>query len=121
LKIALGILLAVAGILVLGAVVGCALLTFGVLSLGRANDPSTVAAGLPDPDRAFLTGTSHGATVFIWNCYEGKHIVVYHYSAELYAEPYKREEAGCGELTPIETSLADEQKRELDPRELWRR
>lgn len=78
-----------------------------------------VAAGLPAPNSGFQTGTVHGYDVYIWDCYQTKRIVVYRESAEMRVGPYMREEALCGEMTPIETKLANERKRTLDPSRFW--
>lgn len=78
-----------------------------------------VAVGLPVPDDGFQTGSIYGYDVYVWNCLQGKHIVLYKYSAEMTSGPYIREEANCGEQTPIEIQLAGERSRGLDPRRFW--
>jgi hypothetical protein len=78
-----------------------------------------VAAGLPEPDRAYQTGTIYGYNLYVWNCYQNKHIVVFHWTSEMTSHPFSREEAACGATTPIETQLAGEKTRELDPNRFW--
>ncbi len=78
-----------------------------------------VAAGLPAPDAGFQTGTVFGYNVWIWDCHEGKRIVLYEETSEMYAGPFKREEAKCGEQTDIEVKLASEKTRPMDPRYFW--
>lgn len=96
----------------------CALVVAGLTAC--SSNKSVVAAGLPDPDRGFQTGTVAGYDVWIWECYQDKHIVIYRTSAEMTAGMYEREETPCGELTPIELKLADvEPKRERDPSTFW--
>lgn len=78
------------------------------------------AAGLPAPDRGFQTGSIYGYDVWLWDCYQNKHIAVYRTSAEMTAGLYERQEVPCGELTPIETQLANvEPKRDRDPSAFW--
>ena len=78
------------------------------------------AAGLPAPDRGYQTGTIYGYDVWIWDCYQNKHIAVYRSSAEMTAGMYERQETPCGQLTPIEQKLAnDEPKRTRDPSAFW--
>lgn len=79
-----------------------------------------LGAGLPKPDKAFQTGTAVGYDVYIWECYQGRRIVLYHSSAEMFSGPYTREETACGQVTPIEEKLADvKPKRELEPGRFW--
>lgn len=78
------------------------------------------AAGLPDPDRGFQTGSIYGYDVWIWDCYHNKHITVHRTSAEMTAGMYERQETACGQLTPIEIQLADDEpKRTRDPSAFW--
>ena len=78
-----------------------------------------VAADLPNPDRAFQTGTVAGYNVYVWECYQNKHIVVYNATAEFYSGPFKREESMCGTLTPIEVNSAEQKMHPIDPRNFW--
>lgn len=78
-----------------------------------------VAAGLPNPDRAFQTGTVAGYNVYIWDCYQNKHIVVYNFSGEMYSAAYERQESECGTMTPMEAELLPEKRRDLDPNNFW--
>jgi len=102
-------------ILVLVCVGGLVLVLFTSCSTNKY----LVGAGLPKPDRAFQTGTVHGYDVYIWDCYQNQHIVLYHTSAEMTSGPYARQQVACGELAPIEIQLANEKKRELDPSRFW--
>lgn len=90
-----------------------------VLLSACSSNKYVVAAGLPAPDSGFQTGTAFGYDVYIWECYRGKRIVVYRESAEMRVGPFVREEAACGAMTPIETKLANERKRVLDPSRFW--
>lgn len=78
-----------------------------------------IAAGLPTPDRAYQTGSLYGYNVYIWDCYQNKHIVLYHYTSEMTSGAFSREESACGATTPIETKLAPEKKRDLRPSAFW--
>lgn len=78
-----------------------------------------VAAGLPAPDRAFQTGTIYGVDVYVWECYQGKHIVLHRNSSEMAAGPFTREEAACGDTTSIEKQLASTPTRPLNPDHFW--
>lgn len=109
-----------------GKVVGTRVLTLAcaaglmVLLLAAClSNKNAVAAGLPAPNSGFQTGTVFGYDVYIWDCYQDKRIVVYRESAEMRVGPYMREEAECGGMTPIETKLANERKRTLDPSRFW--
>ena len=97
----------------------CALCLIVILFQACSFNKYILAAGLPTPDRGYQTGTVFGYDVYIWNCYQGKHIVLYRESAEMRTSPYAREEVECGELTPIETKLTSEAKRDHDPRSFW--
>jgi len=97
----------------------CAALALAFLFTACSTNKNAVAAGLPDPDRAFQTGTAYGYDVFLWDCYQGKHIAVYRTSAEMRAGPFEREEVACGELAPIEVKLAGERQHDLDPKSFW--
>lgn len=98
--------------------VAVAILLFVVLASCSINKYA-VAAGLPKPDEALQTGTVYGYDLYIWECYQGKRIVVYRYSSEMTASSYTREEASCGETTPIEKKLETETKRERNPDTFW--
>lgn len=112
-KTLLGCFTAVVGGLCLCSV----LFMFVLLSSCHVNKPF-VASGLPDPDKAFQTGTAHGYQVYIWECYQGKRIVIYTFVG-FYAGAYEREEVACGELTKIEKNFTNERRRELDPKQFW--
>lgn len=93
------------------------LFMFILLSSCHVNKP-LVASGLPDPDKAFQTGTAHGYQVYIWECYRDKRIAIYTFVG-FYAGAYKREEVACGELTKIEKTLTNEKQWELDSKKFW--
>ncbi|HZQ07101.1 MAG TPA: hypothetical protein VFD70_11015 [Anaerolineae bacterium] len=97
----------------------CVVLVLGFFLTSCSFNKHIVAAGLPNPDRAFQTGTVYGVDVFIWDCYQSKHIVLYRESSEMRVGPYMRQEVACGEQAPIELSLQDERKRELRPESFW--
>jgi hypothetical protein len=103
------------GILLLVCVAGVVIVFISSCSVNKY----IVAAGLPAPDSGFQTGSIYGYDVFIWDCYQGKHIVLYHTSSEMTSGPYSRQETACGELAPIEIQLANERKRILDPSRFW--
>ena len=90
-----------------------------VLLSSCATNKDTIAAGLPDPDTGFVTGTATGYTVYIWECYQGRRIVIFNGTAEFTSSDYERQEASCGETTPIEEKLKDDPKREVDPNLFW--
>ena len=98
----------------------CFVLLVVILLTSCSSNRDSIAAGLPAPDTGFYTGTVAGYNVFIWECYQGKRIVVFKTSAEMTSSDYKRQESPCGETTAIEKQLETEQKRVLDPKEFWR-
>lgn len=98
----------------------CAFGVAAVVFTACTSNKYIAAAGLPDPDRGYQTGTIYGYDLWIWECYQGKHIVVSRYSSEMTRGLYNREVTPCGELTPIELQVADvEQKRDFDPSAFW--
>ncbi len=97
----------------------CVVLVLGFFLTSCSFNKYIVAAGLPNPDRAFQTGTVYGYDVFIWDCYQNKHIVLYRESSEMRAGPFIRQEVACGEQAPIELSLKDERTRDLRPNSFW--
>ncbi len=108
--------------LVTAAVIFLLLCTAGVMIVVFSFSPFNkyiVATGLPDPDSAYQTGTLYGYDVYIWECYQGKRIVVYRYSSEMTAGAYSREETACGGVTGIEEKLAGERKRERGAGGFW--
>ncbi len=104
---------------VLSIVLLCVILSLGYLLTSCSFNKYVVAAGLPAPDAGFQTGTVAGYNVYVWNCYQGKKIVLYNVTSELLAREYKREEAPCGGTTDIETKLAKEPQRALNPASFW--
>lgn len=98
----------------------CGFGIFAAVFTACTSNKYIAAAGLPDPDRGFQTGSIYGYDVWIWECYQGKHITVHRTSAEMTAGIYERQETPCGQLTPIEIQLAgDEPKRTRDPSAFW--
>lgn len=86
-----------------------------------ATNRDSIAKGLPTPDSGFTTGTTTGYSVYIWDCYQAKHIVIFNITAEFTSQDYERQESTCGDVTSIEKQLADdESKRDLDPNYFWR-
>jgi hypothetical protein len=98
----------------------CFVLLAVTLLTACTTNRDSIAAGLPSPDTGFYTGTVAGYNVFIWECYQGKRIVIFKTSAEMTSSDYERQESPCGETTAIEKQLETEQKRDLDPKEFWR-
>lgn len=106
------------GLTVLGVIAVLAVVAFAFTSCGF--NRYIVGAGLPQPDRAFQTGTVVGYNVYVWDCYQGKRIVLYNPTSEMWIGPFKREETQCGGQTPFEQRLMNEtQKRTLDPKGFW--
>lgn len=97
----------------------CCLAAFVFLSTSCSFNKYTIAAGLPAPDRGFQTGTVAGYNVYVWNCYQNKHIVIYNWTGEMYSAAYQREESACGTMTPTEERLLPESRRELNPNLFW--
>lgn len=95
--------------------VACIVLLFTQCSFNKY----VVAAGLPNPDIAYQTGTVAGYNVYIWECYQGKRIVLYNTTSEMTSGPFKREEASCGGTAAMELVLAKERRNDLDPRRFW--
>ncbi len=103
----------------LGIVGLCIILSLVFLFTSCSFNKYVVAAGLPAPDTAFQTGTVVGYNVYIWECYQGKRIVLYNETSEMRAGPFKREEAPCQGTTDIEKALANVSKRALNPKAFW--
>lgn len=74
---------------------------------------------LPTPDEAYITGTTHGYTVYIWNCHHNKRVVVYQYSAEMSCKDPEKEEVACGEQTEIEKELEGQEKKPVTDLKNW--
>lgn len=104
----------------MGGVVCLLVVLFGIFLFTSCSfNKPLVASGLPDPDRAFQTGTVAGYNIYVWECYQGKHIVVFNVTAEMTSGAYQRQEVACGEMTEIEKAVAKERIRELDPKRFW--
>lgn len=97
------------------------ILILSILLVSCGSNKHDIAAGLPAPDAAFMTGVAAGYNVFIWECHQGRRIVIYKESGEMWSSSYRREESVCGSQTPIEITLADAKaKRDIDPKEFWK-
>lgn len=107
-------ILGCAGACVVVGVVCMLGLGFFLLTSCSFNKP-LVASDLPKPDKAFQTGTAAGANVYVWDCFQNKHVVVYNETSEFRSGPYMREESACGTLTPTEEKLLPYKRRDLDP------
>lgn len=57
------------------------------------------------PDYSCQTGLTSGYEVWVWNCYNNQHIVVYQASSEMSRREAKKEIIRCGERTKIEDEL----------------
>ena len=102
-----------------GILLLCCVLVLLFLFTSCSFNKYIVAAGLPKPDRAFQTGTVAGYDVFIWDCYQGKRIVLYHESSEMRSGPFVRQEVACGQMAPIEQTLASTPRHDLNPDNFW--
>lgn len=61
------------------------------------------------PDRACMMGTTHGHTLWIWDCVDGEKVVVGQYTAEMSCAAPELEKAACGEFTPLEVEYGLDQ------------
>lgn len=100
---------------------GCfaALLVLSLTACGSNRD--SIAKGLPAPDRGFRIKEEASLDVYLWDCYQGKHIAIFRRNAEIYASDYERQEVACELKTPIEQSVALEglSPVNLDPATFW--
>ncbi len=112
------VLFGCSGVLLL-IVLLCVIVSLGYLLTSCSFNKYVVAAGLPSPDAGFQTGTVAGYNVYVWNCYQGKKIVLYNVTSEMLSREYKREEAPCGGTTEIEKTLANQSRRQLNPASFW--
>jgi hypothetical protein len=80
------------------------LLTVPLLALaGCCSDPWRAYPETKPPDRSCTTGSAvQGTDVYIWDCLQGKKVVVTQYSAEMTCQSPKREELACGAKSAIE-------------------
>ncbi len=70
------------------------------------------------PDHSYETGGSvYGDDVYVWDCLEGKHIVVHQFSAEMSCQAAEREVTACGELSQFEQRIAGQAHK--PPRRPW--
>ena len=74
---------------------------------------------LPTPDEAYITGSTHGYTVYIWNCYNNKRVVVYQFSAEMSCKYPEKEEVACGEQAEIEKEVEGQKKKPITDLKNW--
>jgi hypothetical protein len=75
-------------------------------------DPWTRYPNAVPPDHSYSTGGSvYGDDVYVWDCLEGKHIVVHQFSAEMSCSAAEREIVACGALTEFERRVAHEAHR----------
>ena len=73
-----------------------------ILILTGCISPWHIYKGLPKPDYSFSIGTIHGYDGYVWNCYEGKHIIVYRAASEYGVGRWQKEESPCNELVPFD-------------------
>ncbi len=62
-----------------------------------------------NPDKTCWTGSEAGYEVYVWDCHNSEHIVVYQWQASLYSFPSKMEKVSCGEKTKFEKEFSIEQ------------
>jgi len=74
---------------------------------------------LKRPDTSYRTGHSHGYDLYIWECREGKRMVVYRHAGGMTCSEPVLETAPCGGQTPIEKKLASEEKRLVPDQQKW--
>jgi hypothetical protein len=80
-----------------------------------------VASGLPDPDSAFMTGIEYGLDVYVWECYNVKHIAVFRYSGYSSLTIWQRQESACGQFTDIEKQTDGTfSRRPTNPKLFWK-
>ena len=73
---------------------------------GCCRDPWSAYRMPVPPDHACTTGSStHGDDVYVWDCHEGRRVVVAQYSAEMGCSPARQDTAPCGTVTRLETEL----------------
>jgi hypothetical protein len=100
--------------------IGCMLWVMWMASACSVNRYG-LASGLPDPDSGVITGSVAGYSAYFWDCFQDKHIVIFNSSSEMYVGAYERQEAVCGQTTPIEETLKTERvQRPLDPKTFWK-
>lgn len=58
------------------------------------------------PNYSCQTGMTSGYEIWVWNCYDNKHIVIYQASAEFNRREAEREIVPCGQKTKFEQKLA---------------
>jgi hypothetical protein len=104
---------------VTGLLLFCALIGGALIFTTCTSGKYLTAAGLPDPDEGYQTGTIYGYDVYIWDCFQGERVVLWRTSAEMTVGQYTRETTACGGQTAIEIKLANEKKRARDPANFW--
>lgn len=75
-----------------------------------------------EPDLQCRTGREMGHDVFIWDCHEGRRVVVFQQcSALLGCDPAGRQTAACGSRAAIELELQlDEACEPVPPKQRWK-
>ena len=73
------------------------------------------------PDSSCFEGGTHGWEIFVWDCVDGKHVVVGQFSAEMTCQAAIQQTAPCGERTQLEVEEVDTGKCKLAPDTRWRR
>lgn len=59
--------------------------------------------------------------MYIWNCYEGKRVIIYKHTSEWSGGPAQKVTAQCGEKATIEIEFEKESKRDLQVTEIIER
>jgi hypothetical protein len=78
----------------------------GLTLSGCCRDPWSAHPMPVPPDHACATGSgTHGDDVYVWDCYQGKRVVVSQYSAEMSCSAPRQDTAPCGAVTKLETDL----------------
>lgn len=57
------------------------------------------------PDVSCWTGSEAGYELYIWNCLNNEHVVVYQWQAGLYTYPSQIEKTQCGKQTEFEDNM----------------
>ena len=85
------------------AVGACALV---VALVGCAQYPWVTHPMSRAPDRSCRTGGGAGHDVWMWDCLDGRHVVVSQYCGGLVGcSKAEREETACGDKTPLEKRI----------------
>ena len=79
-------------------------------------------AGAPNvrPDAQYREPSStHGNDVYLWTCFEGHHVVVSQYSAEMSCQAPKLERFDCGTLSPLELATPEGSRVAVPKSQQW--